>query len=52
LNNRKIKNFVIKQEDVAKYEREGKPIVCALNYLSVKPGLEERFEEKLENFAE
>ena len=43
---RGIKAAVIPLEELDKYKKEGKPIICALNYLSVKPGLEEEFEEK------
>ncbi len=43
---KKIKAAVIPQEEVDKYKKEGKPIICALNYLSVKPGLEKEFEDK------
>ena len=43
---RGIKATMIPTEELGKYEKEGKPIVCALNYLSVKPGLEKEFEEK------
>jgi len=43
---KRIKATIIPQEELDKYEKEGKPIICALNYLSVKPGLEEEFEEK------
>lgn len=39
LNARGVKAAFISQEDVAKIEKEGKPILCAMNYLSVKPGL-------------
>ncbi len=30
------------------YEMVGEPMICAINYLSVKPGHEEEFEEKVE----
>jgi rhodanese-related sulfurtransferase len=43
---RGIKAAVIPLEELDKYEKEGRTITCALNYLSVKPGLEEEFEEK------
>ena len=43
---RGIKASMIPQEELDKYEKEGNPIMCALNYLSVKPGLEKEFEEK------
>lgn len=41
---RGVKASMIPPEELAKYEKEGKPIICALNYLSVKPGLEKEFE--------
>ena len=31
----------------AKYEKEGKSVVCALNYLSIKPGYEKEFEKNV-----
>jgi len=43
---RGIRAAVIPQEELDKYEKKGKPIICALNYLSMKPGLEKEFEEK------
>ena len=43
---RGIKAAMIPTEELDKYEKEGKEIICAINYLSVKPGLEKRFEEK------
>ena len=41
-----IKARVIPAEELARQEREGKPIICAINYLSVKPGMEREFDEK------
>ncbi len=41
-----IRATVFPQEELDRCEKEGKPIICALNYLSVKPGLEEEFEEE------
>ncbi len=41
-----VKAASIPQKDLEKYEKEGKPILCAINYLSVKPGIEEEFEEE------
>jgi len=46
LDERGIKASMIPTEELDKYEQEAKPIICALNYLSVKPGLETEFEEK------
>ncbi len=46
LNSRGINAAFIPQEDFTKYEKEGKPILCAINYLSVKPGLEREFEKQ------
>lgn len=44
VSKRGIKATMIRTEELDKYEKEGKPIICAINYLSVKPGLEEEFE--------
>jgi len=41
-----VKAAIIPQEELDKYKKEGKPILCAINYLSVKPGIEKEFEEK------
>lgn len=46
MSNKGIDAAIIPQEDLNKYEKEGKPIICAINYLSVKPGSEKEFEEK------
>ena len=46
LAKRGVKAAIIPQEKLDKYEKEGKPILCAINYLSVKPGIEKEFEEK------
>jgi len=46
LAKRAVKTAIILQEDLGKYKKEGKPILCAINYLSVKPGIEKDFEEK------
>jgi rhodanese-related sulfurtransferase/heme-degrading monooxygenase HmoA len=46
LAKRAIKSAIIPQKDLDKYKKEGKPILCAINYLSVKPGIEKEFEEK------
>ncbi|UCF58590.1 MAG: rhodanese-like domain-containing protein [Candidatus Bathyarchaeota archaeon] len=43
---RGIKASMIPTEELDKYEQEARSIICALNYLSVKPGLETEFEEK------
>ena len=51
LKGKGIDASVIPPEGLAGYEREGKDIVCALNYLSVKPGVEEEFEEMLEGLC-
>jgi rhodanese-related sulfurtransferase/heme-degrading monooxygenase HmoA len=41
-----VKAAIIPQEELDKYKKEGRPILCAINYLSVKPGIEQEFEEK------
>jgi len=46
-----IKAAMIPPEELGKYEKEGKPIICAINYLSVKPGLETEFEEKVKELC-
>ncbi|MCW4040773.1 MAG: rhodanese-like domain-containing protein [Candidatus Bathyarchaeota archaeon] len=45
LNKQGIKTSVIPNETIDQYEEEGKSIICAINYLSVKPGFEEAFEK-------
>lgn len=42
---------IIPTEELRKYEKEGKPMICAINYLSVKPGLEKEFEEKVKELC-
>jgi len=51
LAKRAVKAAVIPQEELDKYKKEGKPILCAINYLSVKPGIEEEFEEKTKDLC-
>lgn len=46
LAKRTVKAAIIPQEELDKYKKEGKPILCAINYLSVKPGIEKEFEER------
>jgi rhodanese-related sulfurtransferase/heme-degrading monooxygenase HmoA len=46
LAKRAVKAAIIPQEELDKYKKKGKPILCAINYLSVKPGIEKEFEEK------
>ena len=46
LARRAIKATIISQEAFNRYEKEGNPILCAINYLSVKPGVEQEFEKK------
>jgi len=46
LAQRAVKAAAIPQEELDKYKKEGKPILCAINYLSVKPGIEKEFEER------
>ncbi|MEF8880013.1 MAG: antibiotic biosynthesis monooxygenase [Candidatus Thermoplasmatota archaeon] len=41
----------IPKSELESYEMVGKPMVCAINYLSVKPGHEKQFEEKVENLC-
>ena len=51
LSDQGIKAALVPQEDLDKYEKEGKPLLCAINYLSVKPGLEKEFEEKVKELC-
>lgn len=51
LKEKGIDASVIPLEELAEYEREGKDMICALNYLSVKPGVEEEFEEMVEGLC-
>jgi rhodanese-related sulfurtransferase len=47
LNKHGIKAKIISDEAFKKYEKEGKSVVCALNYLSIKPGYEKEFEKNV-----
>lgn len=51
LREKDIKASMIPALELDEYEMEGKPMVCAVNYLSVKPGLEEEFEMKAEELC-
>jgi rhodanese-related sulfurtransferase len=51
LAKREIRATVIPQDELNRYEKEGKPILCAINYLSVKPGLEKEFDEKVKELC-
>ena len=46
LSGKGIRAEVIPPPEVEGYEKEGRRMVCAINYLAVKPGLEEEFEQK------
>ena len=46
-----IKASIIPAEELAKQEREGKPLICAINYLSVKPGMKKEFDEKVKELC-
>lgn len=46
LSDQGIKAALLPEEDLDECEKEGKPLLCAINHLSVKPGLEKEFEEK------
>jgi len=41
----------IPPDELDEYEMEGEPMVVAINYLSVKPGHEEAFEEQVEDLC-
>ncbi len=51
LKNKGINVEEIPKSELKNYEMTGKPMVCAINYLSVKPGHEKEFEEKVENLC-
>ncbi len=51
LSKRGVKATVIPSSEVESYQIEGKEIICAINYLSVKPGLEEEFERKVDELC-
>ncbi|MDH5734327.1 MAG: rhodanese-like domain-containing protein [Candidatus Bathyarchaeota archaeon] len=51
LAKRGIKAAVIPQGELNRYEKEGKSILCAINYLSVKPSLEKEFEAKVKELC-
>lgn len=51
LNNNGVNASELSDEEMDNHEMEGKPIVCAINYLSVKPGHEEEFEQKVEELC-
>lgn len=46
LDKKGIKASFIPTNELDKFEKEGHSIVCAVNYLTVKPGIEKEFEEK------
>ena len=48
---RGVKAAMIPPEELDKYEKEGKEVICAINYLSVKPDLENEFEEKVKELC-
>ena len=47
-----IKASFIPAGELDKFEQEGLPMVCAVNYLAVKPGMESEFEEKTRGLCE
>ena len=46
-----IETKIIKGEELKDYEKEGKNIVCAVNYVFVRNGMEKEFEEMVENLC-
>jgi len=48
---RGVKATIIPAEELDKYKKEGKEMICAINYLSVKPGLETEFEEEVKELC-
>lgn len=51
MSKRGIKAAMIPPAELDKYEKEGKEIICAINYLSVKPGLEKELKKKSKSCA-
>jgi len=43
---------VIPTSEVDQYEKERQRVVCAVNYLAVKPGIEEEFERKVRELCQ
>lgn len=52
LRKRGIDAEVIPLSELDRYEREGRGMVCAINYLAVKPGLEDEFEGKVRELCQ
>jgi len=46
-----IETKIIKGEELKDYEKEGKNIVCAVNYVFVRNGMEKEFEEMVEQLC-
>ena len=51
LQGKGVNATMIPLSELDDYEMVGKPMICAINYLSVKPGHEEEFEEKVEDLC-
>ena len=46
-----IETKIIKGEELKDYEKEGKNIICAVNYVFVRNGMEDEFEEMVESLC-
>ncbi|OYT59979.1 hypothetical protein B6U81_05335 [Thermoplasmatales archaeon ex4484_30] len=46
-----IESHAMMPEEMAKYEKEGKDIICAVNYVVVRKGMEENFEKSVEELC-
>lgn len=51
LQGKGVNATMIPLSELDDYEMVGKPMICAINYLSVKPGHEEEFEDKVEDLC-
>ncbi|HHF56455.1 MAG TPA: hypothetical protein ENL42_06050 [Thermoplasmatales archaeon] len=51
LKERGINAAMIGEEEVKEYEKEGKGIICAVNFVSVRGGKEKEFEESVEELC-
>lgn len=51
LQKKDIKSEIISLEQLPQYEKEGKNIICAVNYVHVKAGYEEQFEKSVKELC-
>jgi len=52
LQSQGIEANVIPPSEMDQYEKEGRRMLCAVNYLAVKPGVEEEFEKKVRELCQ